>query len=892
MVAPLIFLLVATPLVDLPTSTQPVTPDNLQLRLTLHEFTTVNLTCRAGQWPAGADLVLTNHQLTGTITLTGKGVTNRCALTGQVTFRLPDTMPNAAGPPVEGLQFWKTFAEAQGVVGTVTGTWQTATASNILTGTAHLIPLPGRWDMGVAANGLQLAFDMGRRRENWNHARLAQYELPAPRDLTGHRGLRVRVTTDEPRTNASVTVWLREADGSWYYVKDAVPLVAATNEATLLFEDFAEAEWVAPGNHMDEDYTLDLRAISHVGIGVVNPLGIGPVHFTVTGIDTVAFAPAPQPSAQLTVTGKLLSVNGHDRVPAGIFGGYAGYLPQEVRPGCQRDLAIKFAPPTTGPRTEEFYVECYADRYAAPTLLTDPHWHASLARTGSNIAARVRDTGFPMHFEFWNEPYLNWAERTRVALKNKFYDTNTAVAGGPVRTVAGLTIPHFQWVNDGAGSLKVIDETAFSYWSGAGLGWVYDQMLAAIGPAIKTVKPDLPVVAGWGFRWNEDHWAAWDLLYKPTIDRNIAWIDGIHEHHYQGDTTAMNGSYEVLTAYAVTAHRKWLYAYNTECNDLVDAPARGAVDTPEKAKAASKYRKMTYNLRDCLYSVAQSPDKLRARTVIHNDGGATNGWTQVGYGLMRDLRGQLVQTESDDPNVWCVASLDNVTTSLVVCVFNDYRQPRTFDLTLPVTLPATIEQPIVNPDTFELRLDRQPVAATNHFQVTLPARSAWKIAVPLPAPLPATPTVARTQYFSADILRAGGFSTTIQLDRETLRQSSRAWLRLVVENLSEGEGAVVVAGQELRLPKALTADNVNRILDLPLSLAGLAPTVPITFRILAGNQAGYRVDMTSIVLEHPAVVRPPKKSSGHVAPVGGWGGRDWLLLLLAVALLVRLLRRR
>ena len=83
--------------------------------------------------------------------------------------------------------------------------------------------------------------------------------------------------------------------------------------------------------------------------------------------------------------------------------------------------------------------------------------------------------------------------------------------------------------------------------------------------------------------WQEDDWAAWDILYKPTIDRNIDWIDGIHEHHYQGDTTAMNGSYEVLSAYGMTEHNKWLYSYNTETNDLVDAPARGAIAEPEAA---------------------------------------------------------------------------------------------------------------------------------------------------------------------------------------------------------------------------------------------------------------------------------------------------------------------
>ena len=44
---------------------------------------------------------------------------------------------------------------------------------------------------------------------------------------------------------------------------------------------------------------------------------------------------------------------------------------------------------------------------------------------------------------------------------------------------------------------------------------------------IKAVNPGAVCIAGWGFRWHEDHWGAWDMIYKPTIDKNIDLIDGV-----------------------------------------------------------------------------------------------------------------------------------------------------------------------------------------------------------------------------------------------------------------------------------------------------------------------------------------------------------------------------
>ncbi|MFP4107129.1 MAG: hypothetical protein ACLFVU_13735, partial [Phycisphaerae bacterium] len=735
----------------------------------------------------------------------------------------------------------------------------------------------GKWNMGTPAakDAVAMTFDMGDKRQNWNHAAMATLELPKPMDLSKYDGIRLSVSTDKLRDDASVSIWLREADGSWYYVKAAVPLVDAKNQRTVLFEDFDEAEWISPTNHMDEDYVMDIRGISHLAIGIANPLGIGEVSFTLDGLDLVKCRPAEQKPVQAKVTGRTLAVNGQEFVPPGIFGGYAPDLPQEYRPGCQRNLRFGLGggPKIPGKDDHElFHIDCMGDRYQTALLLTDSNWKKTLRRIGSSYAKKAAEADYTAHLEFWNEPYLNWARGA--GAKNyqlNLYDVSKAKEGGPVvAKKTGIEIPHFRWrkIN---GKWRVEDETQYTYFSGKGNGWIYDQMCKEIGRAVKETNPDVQFIAGWGFRWHEGRWAAWDMLYKPTIDRNIEYIDGICEHHYQGDTTAMNGAYEMLVAYGHTKHNKKLWCYNTETGDLVDAPARGKVDTPAKAKAATYYRKMTYNLRDCLYSVLQSPDKLRARTVIHAAGkGKGNPYTQVAFGMMKNLRGRLVETQTDDRDVWCVSSIDGTDKrampddggkTLVVFLFNNHRESR--KVNLQVQAPegtsfdgGAIEIAAVDKSNFDIALERKKIDAAGksaEFSVTLPDRGGWKVEFPLKGTPADKAQVVRTQHFSADLLkqvrRGKPFKTVVKMDADAIKQADAARLRLVLENLSPEEGVVLVNGTEISLPKAYTADNNNEIIQLPLEVKTLTPETKIEFRVNDGNFRGYQVDVTSIVLE-------------------------------------------
>jgi len=967
------------------------------------------------------DLAIRDDALLGTLVLAGGEDAEPRAITiatGLTPVEGPET---PKGRALEG-RWWRIMAASQGRVATLEGTWSEGDREGRVSGTIELPLAPGRFDMGEAVDGgVAFLFDMGTARQNWNHARLAQVRLrDEVRDLTDGRGLAVSVATDAPRIDASVTVWIQEGDGSWYYVKDAVPLAAEENRALLLWEDFEEAEWVAPSNHMDEDYAIDLRAVKTIGVGVVNPLGVGEVSFTLTGLGLAPTVKAPgavPPTARLRVTGKTLDVNGQEVVPAALIGGYHPYLPQKYRPGCQRDLHFgitgspsiprrdharlgrddildaqaliaalagdevppalarakvhfeaKFlerrlakwakrependkdarkraeglakvlnraldrrdfydaeayidvslgdelrarvaeleamntvelvelnrdllhraAPDLITPRpprpTEQFIVDCQGERLHPALYLASDDWKGILQRTGESYARKAAAAEHLAVMEFWNEPYLNWAERSRKNFDVEFYRQDLAVEGGPVHVKRGDgredIVPHFKWVkarddrvSQTDSGLMVIDETAFSYWSGRGNGYIYDTMYRVHAGAIKEANPDVLCIAGWGFRWHEDHWAAWEMLYKPTIDENIDLIDGVHEHHYQGDTTDMVGSYEVLTAYGVTAHDKWLRCYNTETNDLVDAPARGNVNVPDNvaSKNTKNYRRAIYNLRDILYCVHQAPGKAASRTMIHAD----HAWhgTDVCFGFLADLRGRLVHTEAEDPELWTVASIDGTDPSapaphdgkrLCVIVFNEHRHPRTFHLEIAAPAGTTFsgagseERVVRNEKTWNVEWTKVPMEETIEPRVhrvasSLPGRSAFKVLLHLEGDPVDAPEVVRRQHFAPDILQTvlpgEDFATAVAIDPDELAGAEAARLRLVVENLAPGEGVVHVGERTIELPRAYTRDNGNRIVEFPLEVDELAEEIPIRFEVAGEGQAGYRVDMTSIVIE-------------------------------------------
>jgi hypothetical protein len=91
--------------------------------------------------------------------------------------------------------------------------------------------------------------------------------------------------------------------------------------------------------------------------------------------------------------------------------------------------------------------------------------------------------------------------------------------------------------------------------------------------------------------------------------------------------------------------------------------------------------------------------------------------------------------------------------------------------------------------------------------------------------------------------------TSVKLDGGVLAEADRAWLRFVVEGVAPGEGWVSVRHRTFKLPAAATQEDMMRIVELPVDVADLGERNDVRFTVTPGNHLGYRVAMTSIVLE-------------------------------------------
>ena len=293
--------------------------------------------------------------------------------------------------------------------------------------------------------------------------------------------------------------------------------------------------------------------------------------------------------------------------------------------------------------------------------------------------------------------------------------------------------------------------------------------------------------------------------------------------------------------------------------------------TPEKAANLTQYRRAVYDVRDILSCAANAPDKIRSRTLLTWASQARRA-APVAYGFLRNLRGRLVACESSDEKLWCVASIDGTDPNamppekgkwLVAALFNDHPQPRDVELDLAApsgtTFQArTVERIDMDPSTYDFAPHSEAAPAGGNrrsFRLTLPANGCWKVALPLQGEPPTSSQVRRKQFFSPDILQAVGrdkpLATAVKIDPAMLKAARRAWLRLVVEDIADGEATVAVNGRDVPLPKAVTDECETRTVMLPVAPADLSPETTFAFRVNAGNFAGYRVDMTSVVVEMP-----------------------------------------
>ncbi len=308
-----------------------------------------------------------------------------------------------------------------------------------------------------ALDGVVFDQNLGEQRTNWTHARWQVVQLEQPLDLAAFDAIRLTITTDQPRADAGVTLALREADGTWRSHPWACDLTQATNTGTARFADFALPMYHSPpgGSHRDENHTLDADQITALAVGVVNPLGIGRVTFTVTRAEAVTLddAAADDKPVAINITGELLSINGTDTVPAGLFGGFNLTKGHHERYRLAVDRSIHFNPLSASPRfgndATPWVINSIGDRVMPSPRLTDAQWEEKSAALGKKFGEQAKEAGQPLVVEYWNEPYLNWANYNRASFAPKWFDQSKAEEGGPVHLKHdGELAPHLIWTRD------------------------------------------------------------------------------------------------------------------------------------------------------------------------------------------------------------------------------------------------------------------------------------------------------------------------------------------------------------------------------------------------------------------------------------------------------------
>lgn len=608
----------------------------------------------------------------------------------------------------------------------------------------------------------------------------------------------------------------------------------------------------------------------------------------------------------MEVSGRLLSVNGTTAVPLGMFGVHATPLDAaRIADWGVTALRVILREPSGIPLVSgegktpaglAQIVECFYDRFQPAKMLTDAQWKKSLtdlARRYGIATAHDTQSGLTHHVEFWNEPYLNWSCKPGVNYDSTYYDTTIPpVVGGRV-TIKGQAQPteFLQWsrgvraVDALTGDTDYVaagrapagakagdtyqfrgrafrvedawvakDPTQHYYWAGKQNSLWYRQLFVPFAQALKAADPKVQISAGWGFNmWNEE-WAAWRQLYQPLIDEALPLMDGLHEHHYGGETRLVAASYEVATAY--TAERgKRLHFYNTEAGGMLD-PEKP--DTPSSAVSGTPLQRaqgaMTYFLRDVIHLLDVCPDKAFARAAHESD---QNGGDEFAFKLLKPLRGELIACRSTSSERWVIASLHDQT--LAVVCFNDER--RAIQAPLRVHAPtgmrlaaARVLGVITRPDGQGLALTDEVLAGVDGTSwsgvIDMPMKAARTVVFTLRGTLKKGSTSTVTQIFSPGILAtvtpAEPLIRKFIFPQALLKAASRARLKMVILD-HDGKGSISVNGniQPLRRGSCTVYQEVD--------VAWLKAVTTVTFSALSEKGSAYRVLMASIdvIVESP-----------------------------------------
>ncbi len=599
----------------------------------------------------------------------------------------------------------------------------------------------------------------------------------------------------------------------------------------------------------------------------------------------------------VSVSGAPLIINGADKIPVGMFGVHATTLNAATAEdwGVEMVRVIQFNPGNVSipgnsnnvPDNISTTIDCFWDRYHPALQLTNPTtWQSVLEEKATNYANSVSAAGVPGILEFWNEPYLNWASKPAVNYDPRYYEQEDIVENGPV-SILGQTeeLEHMIWKNgkwfeyvsgqnDGIignyvflsnnwsvfnalqpgqeatvqgrtfrciSRLMPVDTTQASFYSSFYNGKLYDDMLTVFGTKLKSLQPDIPLLAGWGMNIFQENWRPWHTIYKPTIDANISLIDGVHEHHYGGDTRTVTASYEVVSAYTDRIHNKRLKFYNTEAGGQLDPQQPGNIGTAPVSPVGA----MTYSLRDIIFNLSRSPDKAVARATHQAH---LNGGDPFAFRMLKPLRGEMIYTSSSDDNVWVVSSKNENT--MTVVLFNDSNDLQTVNLqcTSPLGLSFAGAEKLsvaINGDALSMNSETLTATGTTYSNsVELSGKTAVTYVFNLGGNISNLRTpINIDQFFAAEILETIGAGETkmyeIPVPTQKLDKAESVRLKFIVRNYNGG-GVLNVNGTEMPLQ---VSGQVISYMDIPKSL--ISSNNQISY---SAGSSGFQVWMTSLEL--------------------------------------------
>ncbi|MCC5828621.1 MAG: hypothetical protein JJU36_04160 [Phycisphaeraceae bacterium] len=635
--------------------------------------------------------------------------------------------------------------------------------------------------------------------------------------------------------------------------------------------------------------------------------------------------PAPPP-AVVVVDGQRIDINGQIEIPRGLFGVHsARHDPETAREwGIDCFRGIFFGPGSNSRvldgegnirdtyRDMPVVIDCQGDRYQVATLLTDPNFRQFYDRIGREYAQRtLAHPERTFYAEFWNEPYLNWASRSHGSARNhyhpRFYDETKAKDGGPV-TIKGWDEPleHLRWrkhwakgedgriyygvaIPDGlkpgdtfrgrspadwyftnrqeqtftvVEQWGIEDPTQVSFWSGKQNYQFYMWMFKPWAKAIRQVNPDVQIIAGWDFGYHHGDWAVWRQLLQPMLDEAIDYIDGICEHHYGINPRMVTVWYEMATAYTVSRHDKWIRSFNTECGPGQDPAVHGvqALEEREPDAVRAAAGRASYMLRDVLELAYHSPAKVGSRTT-HQPREQGEGQA---FRLLRELRGPMVRTISDDPDIWAVSGINN--DRLVVMAINNSSQERAvnFHVAAPdraTFKPGTIATIGAAREGGERRLAvlESPQDAGGRqveLSTTLARHQAVRYVLPLENARPVRdgqPQIQRRQFFAKegvlnDVANDKPLTLTIPVPETGRSRADRAWLQIAFERVVDREVRLTLNGQEIELPAGR-----NFTLRLPIDPERIEAQNTLRFTRdpsgARGDRDAYRIVMASILTD-------------------------------------------